>query len=612
MALPANFLDELRARTPIAAYISRSVKLTRSGREQKGCCPFHGEKTPSFYVYDDHFHCFGCGEHGDVISFAMKSTNAPFMEVVESLAAEAGLEVPKASPQAAEQEQKRAGITEVLEAAAKLYHKWLYEPEGKPALDYLRGRGLSDATVQRFQLGWSGEGRGALASALRGQNIKPDQLIEAGLMKQGDRGPVDMFFSRVMFPIRDRRGAAISFGGRIMGDGQPKYVNGPETAVFSKRRSLYNLDQARAAVRKGAKIVVVEGYMDVIALSQAGFAGAVAPLGTALTEEHLEEIWRLTPEPVICFDGDAAGQRAALKTTELALAQLAPDKSLKLLTLTGGDDPDSLIRKGGPKAFQAELDKAQPISAALYPMLAGGHPRTTPEQNAAFLHRLDEVAGLIKDKTLAAEYKTHLRAKFYEERRQARPAFVPRQPGQKFGAKPQIRQWPTPARSAPDAAKADLIRARHMLATFFWHPELIHDLDEAFSHIALPEAESRLRDALHDAAAGGKTLDRAKLLAHLQALGLGAEVEALEAALTRSDGEGRIFDPLESPADAVRNWWNWYNHMSDIIRILRAQHDEALRDYAARMDDEEAQERLKRYTHLLRQAEAGEAGGADA
>src|SRR3984957_13508516 len=252
MALPPNFLDELRARTPIAAVIGKAVKLARSGRETKGCCPFHGEKTPSFYVYDDHYHCFGCGEHGDVISFVVKTGGAGLMEAGETLAQEAGLEVPKASPQAAQAEQRRAGITEVLDAAGQIYQEWLWAPEGKPALDYLRQRGLTDETMRKFGLGWSGEGRGALAAALRGQNIKPEQLTEAGLMKQGDRGPVDMFFSRVMFPIRDRRGNTISFGGRIMGDGQPKYVNGPETAVFSKRRSLYGLNFAQGAVRKGA------------------------------------------------------------------------------------------------------------------------------------------------------------------------------------------------------------------------------------------------------------------------------------------------------------------------------------------------------------------------
>src|SRR6516165_895232 len=399
MALPANFLDELRSRSPIAAVIGRSVKLTRSGRERKGCCPFHGEKTPSFYVYDDHYHCFGCGAHGDVISFVMQSTGAGFMEAVEDLAAQAGLEVPKPTPQAAEAEARRAGIAEVLEAAAAQYRTWLFEPQGKAALDYLRGRGLTDATIRRFGLGWSGEGRGQLAGALRGQNIKPDQLIEAGLMKQGEHGPVDMFFARVMFPIRDRRGAMLSFGGRIMGDGQPKYVNGPETSVFSKRRSLYNLDQARTAVRKGEKLIVVEGYMDVIALAQAGFGGAVAPLGTALTEEQLEELWRLAPAPVLCFDGDAAGSRATARAAELALPLLAPDRTLRLARLPSGEDPDTLVRRQGADGMRTVLSAAAPLAEALYDLLREPGGEATPEQRAAFRARLEAAARRIPDRT---------------------------------------------------------------------------------------------------------------------------------------------------------------------------------------------------------------------
>jgi DNA primase len=589
MALPVNFLDELRARTPIAAYISRSVKLSRSGREQKGCCPFHGEKTPSFYVYDDHFHCFGCGEHGDVISFAMKSTNAPFMEVVESLAAEAGLEVPKASPQAAEQEQKRAGITEVLEAAAKLFHKWLYEPEGKPALDYLRGRGLSDATIQKFQLGWSGEGRGALAAALRGQNIKPDQLIEAGLMKQGDRGPVDMFFSRVMFPIRDRRGAAISFGGRIMGDGQPKYVNGPETPVFSKRRSLYGLNFARESVRKGAALIVVEGYMDVIALHQAGFTGAVAPLGTALTEEQLAELWRLSPAPVLCFDADAAGRRAALKTADLALSGLAPDRGLNFCVLPEKDDPDSLIRREGAAAFAARLKEAQPLSATLYDMLAAGLPRTTPEARAALRHRLTEIAAKIPDKALGSEYRAMLLDRFFAERRGP------------VRAKAPVRA------AAPDAQIANERRARLLLATLLDHPALIPDVEEAFAHIPLPADMAALRDALGQFTAQEKPLDSPTLFTHLHELGL-AEQAQLIGRQAAQDFRALEDDSLSA---AAQRWWGWYNLMDDSLNRLRAQCDEQQRALAANPDDKAALARLIRYTELLVAARSGEFGIAD-
>jgi len=314
MALPATFLDELRVRIPLPAVVGRRVRLARSGRQWKGCCPFHGEKTPSFYVYEDgHYHCFGCGAHGDAIGFIMQAEGANFMEAVERLAAEAGLEVPKPSPEAAEAERHRHDLGSVLQAAQDTYHRRLFLPEGRHALAYLRGRGLSDDTIRRFGLGWTGEGRGALTAELSRDGVTADQLVEAGLMRRDEETgrAFELFFNRVMFPIRDRRGRVISFGGRIMGDGQPKYVNGPETALFSKRRTLYALDLAREAVRGGASLVVVEGYMDVIALAQAGIGGAVAPLGTALTEEQLEELWRLASAPILCFDGDAAGARAA-------------------------------------------------------------------------------------------------------------------------------------------------------------------------------------------------------------------------------------------------------------------------------------------------------------
>jgi DNA primase len=594
MALPANFLDELRARTPIAAVIGKTVKLARSGRENKGCCPFHGEKTPSFYVYDDHFHCFGCGEHGDVITFVMKATGAGFMEAVETLAQDAGLEVPKASPQAAQAEQRRAGISDVLEAAGKIYQQWLFAPEGKAALNYLRGRGLSDETVKRFGLGWSGEGRSVLATALRGQGIRPEQLVEAGLMKHGERGPVDMFFSRVMFPITDRRGSKISFGGRIMGDGQPKYVNGPETPVFSKRRSLYGLHSARDAVRKGAPLIVVEGYMDVIALAQAGFGGAVAPLGTALTEEHLAEVWRLSPEPVICFDADGAGRRAALKTVDLALAALAPDRSLKFLSLPEKDDPDSLIRRDGPKAFAARLEGAKPISAALYDMLAEGGVHTTPEARAGFRQRLIGVAGRIPDKTLAAEYRSMLLERFFAERRGK-------------GGKPQKPAAFTRNAAPPDSAGAQVRRARLMLAALLAWPALIPDVEEAFARVKLPGPEARIRDALGSFAGTAKSLDTESLFTHLSQLGLSEEARLIEAVAA----EDYRPDPDASLAQVAETWWSWYILMDFSIEMLRAQRDEQERFWKAHQDDAGAWSRLIKYNELLRQAMAGEYGRPD-
>jgi len=590
-SLSANFLDELRARTPIAAVIGRTVRLSRSGREQKGCCPFHGEKTPSFYVYDDHFHCFGCGEHGDVISFVMKSAGAGFMEAVETLAAEAGLEIPKASPQAAEIEQKRSGIAETLEAACAIYQKWLFASEGAAALAYLRGRGLTDATILKFQLGWSGEGRGALAAALSNQGIKSEQLIEAGLMKQGEYGPADFFFNRVMFPIWDRRGKIISFGGRILGNGQPKYVNGPETSAFSKRRSLYGLNFAREAVRSRQPLIVVEGYMDVIALFQAGFRSAIAPLGTALTEDHLADIWRLTPEPVICFDADAAGRRAALRTVDLALTALAPDRGLRFLRLPEKEDPDSIIRREGAAAFAARLAQAQPLSALLFDMLAEGVVRDTPEGRAGFRKRLVEAASRIPDKTLASEYRSLLLNRFFAERRGA--------PG-KTGAR-----TPAPAtlsRTQPDPAWPDAIRGQIMTATLLANPALFPDIEEAFARIPLPPACDRLRAQLSNFAADAKNLDSDGLFTHLSGLGLAEEariVEAVAASHYRPD-------PAQSPAETVAAWWSWYLLMDCNMDLLRQQRDEQQRFWEANPNDSEACARLIKYNELLARARLGE------
>jgi len=595
-----NFLDELRARTPLAALIGRSVRLTRSGREQKGCCPFHGEKTPSFYVYDDHFHCFGCGEHGDAITFVMKTTGAGFPEAVETLAAEAGLEVPKASPREAEAERQRAGISDVLEAAGKIFQTWLFEPQGAAALSYLRGRGLTDATVKKFGLGWSGEGRGVLAAALARQGISTEQLVEAGLMKVSDRGPVDMFFGRVMFPICDRRGEKISFGGRILGDGQPKYVNGPETAAFSKRRSLYGLHFAREAVRRGENLIVVEGYMDVIALHQAGFGGAVAPLGTALTEEQLAEIWRLSPEPTICFDADAAGRRAALKTVDLALSALAPDRSLKFLKLPEKDDPDSLVRREGAAGFKARLEGAESLSSALYDMLADGIVTTSPEARADFRKRLIQAASRIPDKILASEYRFMLLERFFVERRK-QPAgtarkFLP------YSARVNVR-----ADEKIDAGRADQIRGFIMTATLLAHPKIYPEVEEAFATVALPASCERLRAALNRYVEVNETLDSETLLTHLSGSGLVEEARLVEAV----SAEHFRPSPQETDGTVAKTWFSWHPLMSSSLSLLREQRDAQAEIWKARRgqpDESEAWARLVRYNELIRTAETGEYG----
>jgi DNA primase len=581
MALPPGFLEELRARTPIATVVGRRVRLARSGRQWKGNCPFHGEKTPSFYVYEDHFHCFGCGEHGDAIGFVMKCQGAGFMEAVEQLAAEAGMEVPKPTPEAAEAEQRRLDLHGVLEAAQASFRRRLLAPEGRAGLDYLRGRGLTDATITRFGLGWSGEGRGALTSELAAQDIPAGLLLQAGLLRTTEDGrTTELFFNRVMFPIRDRRGRIISFGGRTLGDAPPKYVNGPETDVFSKRRTLYALDLAREGVRGDAALVVVEGYMDVIALHQAGFAGAVAPLGTALTAEQLEEAWRIDPSPVLCFDGDAAGARAAARAAETALPLLAPDRSLRLARLPAGEDPDTLVRKQGRSVFEATLQAASPLADALYDLLHEAAPPVTPEQRAAFRGRLEALAKTIPHQALAGEYRRALLDRFFAERRPGQ-----RKPGAKTnGHRALPMRQPRPK---PNETGVSDERARLLTAILLNHPALFADLEHAYGGIALPPALDRLRHALQDWAQAAEALDSTGLMSHLQDVGLAAEAaQALSAVPVPLPGCAST-DAM--PAEAEAGWW----HIFGLMNRGRLQEEvaQAERDFAARAD-ESAQSRL--------------------
>ncbi len=601
MALPPNFLDELRARTPLAAVIGRRMRLARSGRQWKGCCPFHGEKTPSFYVYDDHFHCFGCGAHGDAIGFVMQSQGAAFMEAVEQLAAEAGLDVPKPTPEAAAAERHRLDLAGVLALAEAGYRRRLHLPEGRAALDYFHGRGLTDETIERFGLGWSGEGRGALISDLGKEGVTPDQLVDCGLMRRDEESgrTYDLFFNRVMFPIRDRRGRTISFGGRTLGDGQPKYVNGPETPLFSKRRNLYSLDLAREAVRAGGTLVVVEGYMDVIALAQAGFAGAVAPLGTALTAEQLEELWRLSPVPVLCFDGDGAGARAAARSAELALPLLAPDRTLRLAALSGGEDPDSLVRRQGPAAFQAVIDAATPLADALFDLLKQGVADTTPEQRAAFRTRLEEAARRIADKSLAGEYRQVLLNRFYESRRQ-----MGRGPAGKGQFAPRAaRSYPRPAPSSDTAAEE---RARILTAILLNHPGILHDVDHAYTELDLPPALASTREALRNWAEHADVLDSKRLMDHLTSSGLQQEVDHILAAAPVPLPNCALADAM--PAEAEEGWWHIFGFLN--VARLRAEVVAAETAFARHMTQEN-QTRLTALKNALNKVQSGEPDGVD-
>jgi DNA primase len=358
VTLSPQWLDELRTRTTLSSVIMPSVKLTRAGREWKACCPFHNEKTPSFTVNDDKgfYHCFGCGAHGDAIRFLTDDRGMPFMDAVKELAAKAGMEVPAPDPRAQEQAERAASLTDVMADVAKWYSEQLNGLAGADAREYLKRRRIDAATTQRFGLGLAPDNRTALKRALG--KLGEDRLIETGMLIQPDEGEkdsYDRFRGRLMIPIRDPRGRVIGFGGRILGEGEPKYLNSPQTVLFDKGRTLYNLDRAAPASRTGKRLIVVEGYMDVIALDRAGISEVVAPNGTALTEGQLERLWRLDPSPILCFDGDNAGRKAAIRAATRALPLLRPDRTLRFVELPAGQDPDDVIRAAAVGGDGADL-----------------------------------------------------------------------------------------------------------------------------------------------------------------------------------------------------------------------------------------------------------------
>lgn len=412
MSLTPAFLDELRARTTLSTLIAKSVKLQRAGKEFRACCPFHNEKTPSFYVNDDKgfYHCFGCGAHGDAIRWMTDQRGLPFIDAVKELAQAAGLDMPEQDRRAAEKAERAKGLHELMGEAATWFTERLNGIEGAEARAVLQRRGITPETARTFGLGFAPGSRGKLKEALK--SYGDPMLVESGMLIAVEgKEPYDRFRGRLMIPIRDVRGRTIAFGGRIIGDGEPKYLNSPETPLFDKGRTLYNLDRAQAAARKADRVIAVEGYMDVIALAQAGFGEVVAPLGTALTEHQLERLWRLSEVPLLCFDGDGAGQKAALRAAHRALPMLAPGRSLAFVTLPQGLDPDDLVRSQGPAALEALLGRPEPLVDRLWASEVAAGPLDTPEQRAGLKRRLAELAEQIQDPNVKHEYIAEFRAR---------------------------------------------------------------------------------------------------------------------------------------------------------------------------------------------------------
>lgn len=506
MSLPPGFLDELRNRVPISRIVGRKVTWDlRRSNQAKGDwwapCPFHGEKTASFHVDDQKgfYYCFGCHAKGDALSFLREAEGMGFMEAVAVMASEAGLPMPERSPREQAQTDRRSQLVEVMDRALRWFRLQLQSGAGGAARDYLTRRGLDGAALDRFEIGFAPDLRQGLLRHLTEAGVPERLVVEAGLAARPDDGgaPYDRFRGRIIFPIRDARGRCISFGGRAMDpNARAKYLNGPETALFDKGRNLYNLGPARAAVAKGQPLVVAEGYMDVIALVLAGFEGAVAPLGTAITEDQLRLMWRVSPEPVITLDGDAAGQRAAMRLVDMALPLAGPGQALRFAVMPGGQDPDDLIRAGGAGAMRAVLDQAQPLVELLWRRETEGRVFDSPERRAALDRALADAVAQIPDPATREHYSRELKNRrwtLFAPPRNPRGRFARRD-----APKPPLAE--TRASSLVAADAGELLIEAMILALCATHPELIARVEARLER--LEPADPDRAALVHDLLAG--------------------------------------------------------------------------------------------------------------
>lgn len=413
-----RFIDELRARVSIADVVGAKVKLTKKGREYQGLCPFHNEKTPSFTVNESKgfYHCFGCGAHGDIIKFEMEANGLPFIDALQKLAHQAGLQMPQLSAKDKKEEDERKSLYEIMETACAFFERELRMPDGTSGLKYFtEKRGLSPETLKKFRLGFA-PNNNALMAHLKAQGIDEKDMKELGLIaipEDTSRRPHDFFRNRVMIPITNKQGKIIAFGGRVMEKIEPKYLNSPDTPIFNKRRNLYNLDKAREVAYKEKKLIICEGYMDVIALDRYGFGYAVAPLGTALTEEQIAEAWRVCPEPILCLDGDSPGVKAAMRAVDRVLPMLKAGYSLQFLFLPDNQDPDEYLQAHGHDSFAALMRKTSPLIDILWRKYTENEDSSTPEKKALIEKTLLSEVAKIGDATVRSYYAQEIRSRIY-------------------------------------------------------------------------------------------------------------------------------------------------------------------------------------------------------
>jgi DNA primase len=604
MALLPQFLEELRRRVSITDVIGRRVRLNRRGAQATGLCPFHNEKSPSFHVYEGpdepHYHCFGCGAHGDVITFVMETEGLQFRDAVEKLAGEAGLEIPRDNPEARARAERQDTLAGVMELAARFFESQLGGTAGRAGLEYLKGRGLGPETIKRFRLGFAPDGFEALKARLARENIPEALSLEAGLLvKSEETGRIyDRFRGRVMFPIMDAKGRVIAFGGRTMGDEKPKYLNSPETPLFHKGRTLYNLNQAQKPARDRNEIIVVEGYMDVIALAEGGFPHAVAPLGTALTEEHIQLLWRLAAEPILCFDGDAAGQKAAARAVERVLPILKPGLSLRFAWLPQGQDPDDLIRGAsglgdGSGAMRQVLEKAQALVDVFWAEVLAGRALDTPERRSGFRRDLLAAVSRIADKAVQEDYRREILARLDQALgRGAAPGVGPRPPRPgRFGDGRTVGspfQYPNPGGEAARRGTAGVRRLPYevLLMVVINHPDLLHRHHESVALIAIPDRQlDKLKGALLDLATRHPDLDASEFRNHLMGLGFSGAIETL----VRHTGTIRFALPSAGLAQAEAG-------LLHVMAILRETEIEVELAAAARaLEEDMSQDNLDRF-----------------
>ena len=544
-----GLLDEIVRRTDIVQLVGRRVKLARKGRVFWGLCPFHKEKSPSFKVDNERrsYKCFGCGAGGSPYKWLMDAEGLSFREAVERLASEAGVELPKWSPEDEAREQKKKSLYDIVELACSFFEQQLRAQSGATAQRYLASRNLDEATIRRFRLGYAPRSGSTLVAHLKANNISLDDMIAAGVARAGEEGrpPRDFFFDRVMFPIADFRGRVIAFGARTLdADAKPKYINTGETSLFSKGEMLYNFAPARAAAIKSGSIVVAEGYMDVIALVRAGIEAAVAPLGTALTEDQLMLLWRSAPEPILAFDGDEAGQRAAHRAARLALPNLAPGHSLRFAFLPNGEDPDSLLRTGGAGAVHGVLGSAEPLANVLWRMETEGKDFGTPERRAGLEHALREIVTQIGDSRIADYYRRDFDSKVFDlfKRRPSGGGTRQYQKGadRQRGARPLPAAGETVSAAVRNSLLARSSGARQLkemelLALILEVPEIALRQGELLATLQFSDRSlDRLREEILNLAASGFRLETGRLEDHLVRAGMAGLVERLKARRART------------------------------------------------------------------------------